>query len=129
MYLRIFKKCAHRLYTFTLKRRLDFPEDDTDCRFGIKAVTVLFFVDATLISACKMLSGFTFCAIISSLSTPFIKLITIVCSPTACAMLSNAPGSAPYFNDTIKRSGAVRFLWCPDLRTVNLSVNQTTVFF
>ena len=46
--------------------------------------------------------------IISSLSTPFIRLITVVVPdvflPAIVSMLSSAPSSAPYFRATISKS-------------------------
>ena len=46
----------------------------------------------------------TIMSLMSSLSTPFIRLMITVFSPVTAVISSRAPGSAPYLSETIRKS-------------------------
>lgn len=93
-----------RLDPFALVGGGQLTEDDADGGLRVEAVAVPSARDAILMRAWSRWDGPTWAAIFSSLSTPFIRLMTVVFSAVTARMVSMAPSRAPYFSATTSRS-------------------------
>ena len=99
------EQIQNSLHTLTVVRRRNFAENDAERRLRVENVAVILFMRSYFDNSMKqMLRNRLFPAMISSLSTPFIRLMITVFSPVTAVISSRAPAVAPYLSETIRKS-------------------------
>lgn len=85
------EQIQNSLHTLTVVRRRNFAENDAERRLRVENVAVILFMRSYFDNSMKQMLRTDFSAMISSLSTPFIRLMITVFSPVTAVILSRAP--------------------------------------